>query len=58
MSMTWQLFRKRFSLLQTDPLNTLPTGCPKLSKPIASVSALGARCIYLSVVSVLWPTNS
>jgi hypothetical protein len=34
----------------------MPTGCPKLSKPIASVSALGARCMYLSViVSVLWP---
>ena len=26
---------------------------------MASVSALGARCMYLSViVSVLWPTNS
>jgi hypothetical protein len=43
-----------FSLLQTDLLNALPTGCPKLGRSMASQSALGARCTYLSViVSVL-----
>jgi hypothetical protein len=48
-----------FSLLQTDLLNALPAGCPTLSRSMASQSALGAKCMYLSVmVSVLWPTSS
>ncbi|HKY34817.1 MAG TPA: tyrosine-type recombinase/integrase [Polyangiaceae bacterium] len=50
---------EQFSLLQTAAFAALPTGCPKSSSPMASVSALGARCMYLSVmVSVLCPTSS
>ena len=48
-----------FSLLQTAVLRALPTGCPKLSRSIASQSALGARCMYRRVMlSVECPTSS
>src|ERR1700690_719088 len=48
-----------YSLLQTTALNSLPTGCPKSSRPIASRNALGAKCIYRSVMlSVEWKRSS
>jgi hypothetical protein len=50
---------KRFSLLQPFAAAVLPIRCPKLRSSIASRSALGARCMYLSViVSVECPASS
>jgi hypothetical protein len=52
-------FLVSFSLVQIAATSPLPTGCPKSSRPIASRSALGARCMYLSVmVNVLCPARS
>jgi hypothetical protein len=48
-----------FSLLQPVAASALPTGCTKLSRPIASHSSLGARCMYRRVMlSVECPTSS
>ena len=42
--------RDSYSILQTIAIESLPTGCPKSRSPIASRSALGAKCMYRRVM--------